>query len=137
MTPLLPVLDAYQATDLSAVKRSESNGIFAGKEVCIMVDDYAQFKTSKAELERAVHREHGKLVQNPMASTDFVIAASARKAKVCITHVGHVHDEPYAVQRYARRWRTLSHMALSTSSRRRGCSAVSVIRCCTMWNQGS
>lgn len=115
MTPLLPVLDAYQATDLSAVKRSESKGIFAGKEVCIMVDDYAQFKTSKAELERAVHSQHGKLVQNPMASTDFVIAASARKAKVCIAHMSdtcmtnltpsnamHAGGEPYRTWRFRR-----------------------------------
>ena len=65
------------------MERTEGEaGIFAGAQLCVMVDNYKPFGTSKQGLERLIHKHHGKCVQNPMDSTDYVIAASSKKLKV-------------------------------------------------------
>lgn len=84
------VVDAYAAADLSGVERTgDDAGIFAGKQLCVMVDNYKSFGTSKQGLEKLIHKHHGTCVQNPMDSTHFVIAASDHKLKVrCVPCVG-------------------------------------------------
>lgn len=116
------MMQEYQGADVSRVERTSCGGFFEGQEMCVMADDYRPFKTTKADLERAIHLNHGTFVQNPMSSTKFVIAASGRRLKVgrfCL--VDCTRDS----RSYHHRWPTLSKPTSEMLCALRGCWHVS------------
>lgn len=84
------VMAQFRATDVSNVRISAN--VLGGKEVCVLAQKDYPKTLNKALVEKLVHSLGGKLVQNQLATTDYVIGASDKGFRAKNMRQNGTHD---------------------------------------------